>query len=562
MRSRRATPLPGRHCTASRKAFRAPLRGLMLGLLAAPVSAIAADAPTPTPDAPQSAAAKPADNTPVFDIMNYQVDGNSVLDVETVEMAVYPFLGPDRRIEDVEKARAELESAYRTKGYPTVAVDIPEQDVEGGVVRLQVVEGTVEYLDITGARYYSQGKIREGIPALAEGKVPHMPEVQEQMAALAKESPDRVVTPVFRAGSTPGKTEVEIKVKDELPLHGGLEINGRNTEYTTRTRLIASLRYDNLWDKFHSASLQYQVSPENSNEVEVWSGTYVLPTHWLDTRLALYGIGISSNTELGTVVGGTAVVGTGEIFGGRWIKPLPQMGDYMQSAVLGLDYKNFTQSTALAGEDTGKNPIDYMPLTLSYDGTLRSDTYTTNLTGALHYGLRGIGSSTAAFEERRAGAKPDFLYLTLDLKHQHVLPYDLLAVGRFGGQVSDQPLISNEQYAVGGMQSVRGYYQTQQLGDDGVNLSFELQSPMLIPESFDYAQYLRALAFFDWGYLWIKDPLPSNPSFYQLAATGVGLRTQVLKHVIGELDWGYPFYAQGTVQPGNSRIDFRMVYEY
>lgn len=523
----------------------------------APVSTAAA-APPPAGNAPPA----PAEEAPTFDILNYQVDGNSVLDVESVEMAVYPFLGPGKRIEDVEKARQALEAAYRGKGYPTVVVDIPEQDVQAGVVKLKVVEGSVEYLGVTGARYYSQGKILDGIPALAEGKVPYMPAVQQQMANLAKESPDRVITPVFRAGSTPGKTEVELKVKDEMPLHASVEINGRNTEDTTRTRLVNSIRYDNLWQKFHSASLQYQVSPQNTDEVQVWSGTYLMPTGWRDSKLAMYGIGISSNTELGAAVGGTAVVGTGDIFGFRFIKPLPEFKSLLHSLVVGLDYKKFDQSVTLIGQDTGSTPIDYMPLVVSYDGTIRADTFTTTLTTAGHLGIRGVGSTAQQFDDRRFGAKPNFFYFTSEFKHQHELPYDMLAVARAGGQISDQPLISNEQYAVGGMQSVRGYYQTQQLGDSGVNLSFELQSPRLLPSEWETVDYLRALTFFDWGYLWIEDPLPTNPSWYHLAATGVGLRSQIMKHFIGELDWGYPFNRQGTVTRGHQRIDFRLMYEF
>jgi hemolysin activation/secretion protein len=271
---------------------------------------------TAQPDAPQ------AEAQPAFDLLEIQVDGNTVLDATLIEKTVYPFLGQNKSIDTVEEARKTLEAVYKDKGYPTVLVEIPEQDVVEGLVKLNVVEGTVERLKITGSRYYSLGKITEQVPALAAGKVPHMPTVQQQVADLGKESADRQITPIFRAGSTPGKTEVELRVKDELPLHGSLEMNGRNSESTTRSRLIASVRYDNLWQKFHSASLQYQVSPENYDEVEVWSGTYVLPTGWEDTRLALYGIGISSNTELGTSIGGMSVVGTGSIYGGRLIKPL------------------------------------------------------------------------------------------------------------------------------------------------------------------------------------------------------------------------------------------------
>jgi hemolysin activation/secretion protein len=517
-------------------------------------------------NAPAQAAPPPAADSPVFDVLDYQVEGNTVLDVETVERAVYPFLGPGKRIEDVEKARAALETAYRDKGYPTVVVDIPEQDVNEGAVRLQVVEGSVEFLKISGARYYSLGKIREGVPALAEGQVPHMPTVQAQVAKLAQESSDRSVTPVFRAGSTPGKMEVELKVKDELPLHGGVEINGRNTESTTRTRLISSIRYDNLWQMFHSASLQYQVSPENSDEVEVWSGTYVLPTGWEDSRLALYGIGISSNTQLGASVGGTAVVGTGSIYGLRLVKPLPGREGLLHTVTFGFDYKDFDQAVTLVGQDTGTTPIHYAPFMVGYDASFRTEGEWASITSvglAGHFSIRGLGNNSQEFEEKRYNAKPDYVYFTADLKHHQALPYDVQFLARASGQIADQPLISNEQFAVGGMQSVRGYYQTQQLGDDGVNLSAELYSPRLVPDDWaEQVQNLRLLAFYDWAYLWIRDALPGTPNHYQLAATGLGLRTQVFKRFLGELDWGYPFYRQGTVNVGEQRIDFRVNYEF
>ena len=168
----------------------------------------------------------------------------------------------------MEQARQALEQAYRDAGYPTVFVDIPEQDVKGGVVRLQVTEGRIERLRITGSRYYSLGKITSEVPSLAAGGIPKMEQVQTELEQINRASPDRSVAPVLRAGKTPGMVEVELKVKDEVPLHGALEVNNRNTADTTSTRVLGSLRYDNLWQKFHSVSVQYQTAPENTDEVE------------------------------------------------------------------------------------------------------------------------------------------------------------------------------------------------------------------------------------------------------------------------------------------------------
>lgn len=499
---------------------------------------------------------------PKFDLLVLQVDGNTILEQQLIEKTVYPFLGYDKSIDDVESARQALEAVYKEQGYPTVLVEIPEQDVVEGQVRLQVMEGTIERLKITGSRYFSLGKIREQVPALAAGQVPHMPDVQEQVAALGKQSGDRQVTPIFRAGSTPGKTEVELRVADTFPLHGSLEIHGNNPEGATRPRLVGTLRYDNLWQRFHSASFQYQVTPENPSEIQVWSGTYVMPTGFSDTRLAMYGIGIDSNTKLGTPIGGLTVVGAGTIYGARLTKPLATRETYNHNLVLGFDYKNFDQAITVQGQDENSTPISYTAFQLSYDGNWRYNKAVTSFNAAANFAVRGLGNETQEFEDRRFKAQANYAYLTLGVRHLQELPGDFRVAVRTRGQVTNTPLISNEQFSVGGHQSVRGYHMTQQLGDHGVNFSVELQSPMLQPTSWEIIRSFRPHIFFDYAALWIKEPLPRNPDFYKLAGAGAGFRMQLHKFLSGEFDWAYPLYRQGKVDVGDQRFDFRLNYEF
>ena len=207
-------------------------------------------------------------STPRFDVFEYRVEGNSVLPVERVERAVYPFLGEQRTVADVESARVALEAAYRNAGYGTVVVDTPEQRITDGVVTLQVLQAPVSRLRVVGAQYYSQGRILDKVPALAEGEVPNFKEVTAQLATVNR-SADRRVTPLLRPGKAPGTTEVDLTVEDKFPLHGSLELNNKSSPNTTSTRLQASLRYDNLWQREHSISGQVQVSPEDTSEVKV-----------------------------------------------------------------------------------------------------------------------------------------------------------------------------------------------------------------------------------------------------------------------------------------------------
>src|SRR5262245_1844001 len=100
-----------------------------------------------------SASAFAQDNEPTrFDVFEYRVLGNKVLPQVEVEKAVYPHLGPNKSLQDVEAAKTALEQAYKTAGYGTVFVDIPVQDVDRGIVRLQVTEGRLDRIRVQGAR--------------------------------------------------------------------------------------------------------------------------------------------------------------------------------------------------------------------------------------------------------------------------------------------------------------------------------------------------------------------------------------------------------------------------
>ncbi|MEP6879847.1 MAG: POTRA domain-containing protein, partial [Nitrosospira sp.] len=150
-----------------------------------------------------------------FDVFEYRVEGTTLLPVTMVEQAVYPYLGEKKTLEDVEKARDALERAYHGEGYLTVLVSIPQQKVDSAVVTLTVTEAPVKRLRVVDSRYFSPADIKAAVPELAEGNVPNFPEMQKQLASLSR-SADRRITPVLRAGKTPGTVEVDLKVKDQF----------------------------------------------------------------------------------------------------------------------------------------------------------------------------------------------------------------------------------------------------------------------------------------------------------------------------------------------------------
>ncbi len=120
-------------------------------------------------------------------------------------------------------------------------------------------------------------------------------------------------------------------------------------------------------------------------------------------------------------------------------------------------------------------PIDYVPATVTYSAQQSTPSSTANVSASLVTGLRGIGSNFAEFENKRANAGANFIHFNLDADYTQILPYDIQANARISWQAADQALVSSEQFAAGGLTSVRGYLQSEAVGDDGAFGSIELK---------------------------------------------------------------------------------------
>ncbi len=484
-------------------------------------------------------------------IQEYRVIGVNKLPSLEVEEAVYPYLGPARTAQDVEQARQALEKVYQEKGYQTVSVQIPPQQVRGGVVVLQVVEGSVGRLRVTGARYFTPSQIKKAVPSLAEGRVPNFNDVSREIVAL-NQLPDRKVTPTIRAGAIPGTVDVDLVVKDTLPLHGSVELNNRYSVNTTPLRLNAYASYNNLWQLGHSIGVSFQIAPQRPEDATIYSAYYIarLPRiSWLSLMLQ----GTRQNSNVSTL-GGGAVAGNGEVIGGRIIATLPGMKDFYHSLSFGLDYKHFTQDLMVGSMVVG-TPITYYPFNLSYNAALAGKGHSTELTASIIFHFRGMGSAEEEFDNRRYNADGGFFYFRGSLSHTQDLPLGFQIFLQTQGQAAGQPLVDSEQFSGGGLDTVRGYLESEVLGDNALVGSVELRSPSPKIRGIDE---WRVYGFVDGGVFTLNDPLPEQQSRFNLASVGLGSRIRLLGHLNGSLDAGVPLISQNPTTAGKPLLTFRL----
>ncbi len=494
---------------------------------------------------------------PTFDVFEYRIEGNSVLSVDRIERAVYPFMGEKRTVDDVESARTALEAAYRELGYGTVLVDTPEQRITEGIVTLQVTQAPVSRLRVVGSRYYSQGRILDKVPALAEGAVPNFKAVTAQLATV-NQSADRRVTPLLRPGKTPGTTEVDLTVEDQFPLHGSIELNNKHSANTTQSRLQASLRYENLWQRDHTASVLVQVSPEKTDEVQLFAGTYTVPVG--NGLLAMSITRNNSNTVVGS--GSSAIAGTGTIYGLRNIILLEGTDTLSHSITLGVDFKDLKEDVLNDGKDGLKTPIHYLPFSASYSATNADKKGVWESGGGVVFALRGLGGSQQQFADKRFTANGNFAVAKLNLARTQNLPRGFTLRGSIEGHFSGQALVSNEQYVAGGVDSVRGYLDATAVGDKAVRASIELRTANLAPERWTWLGGLTAHTFFEGATLRLNSPLAEQSDHATLLSTGFGLRVQARKYASLSVDVGWPLRDAGNTRSGAARAHVSGVFEF
>lgn len=527
--------------------------GLAVGLnaLAAAQAAVAQEAEA----APAQPAGEGAAQELRFDVMEYVVRGNSVLKPGDIQRALMPHTGYKKGVKNVMEARAALEAAYRERGYQTVVVDVPQQDVSGGIIELAVTEGRIGQVRVTGADFVLPSEVRESMPSLVKGNVPNVPQLQQELARSNGRS-TRSITPEFRAGIAPGTVDVDLAVDDKRPWGLSAELNDQYNRSTERLRASISANYDNLWQAGHSANVAFQFAPEAMDQVQVISGSYYAPIGYSRTSLLAYVV--NSNTDVATV-GGLTVLGNGLTLGGRLIRTLGgSPPGVVQSLMFGVDYKDYLDQIGLTDPDTGElltfdTPIQYLPFSAQYRWISVRDKRTYEFTLGTTFAFDGLVGRQWQFggfpgdpftgadpiPGKRENSQASFIYFTgsARIEERYGEHFD----GKFGldWQIATDPLISNEQFVLGGLSSVRGYREAETLGDSGVRASLEFGYRPPLGSQIDW----RIGAFLEGGYAWVERPLPEEVSKFKLGSAGLTTSFQLFKLLNGQLDLAYQFDA-------------------
>jgi hemolysin activation/secretion protein len=495
-----------------------------------------------------------------FEIQRFEVTGNTLLPQAEVEAAVLPFTGKGRDFGDVQRALENLESRYHARGYKVVVVELPEQELDQGVVKLKVVEVKIGKVIVSNNTVFDEANIRRSLPALMEGKTPNLTRVSTNLKN-ANDNPSKKVKLKLQSGEADDEVNALIDVADKRAWSGTLNLDNTGADATGKTNVSASLQHANLWNRDHVASLQYTTTAQHPDQVAVYGMGYHIPLYALGDSLDFFAN--YSNVDSGSITAGIftlAVSGKGAVAGARYNQVLAKRGELEHRIVYGIDHKAFKNSVLLAGQNLG-NDVTVHPLSINYVAT--RPTETGELSGSITLVRNIPGGSRGGdvdFTRARAGAKPAFTALRLSASWVNASAAGWQTRALLNLQYSGDALIPGEQFGAGGASSVRGMDERLLSADSGLYTNLELYTPSLCkPEG---KWQCRLLAFMDAAYGKRNQALAGELTSTAISSAGLGLRLAYGESMNLQMDWGRVIHEGHVAAKGAHKLHIRAGFAY
>ena len=451
----------------------------------------------------------------------------------------------------------KIEREYLQKGIIAACI-IPPQDIKDGALTMMVIEAKMGRVRIQDAPFFDDDMLYN-YWKIDPDEILRYDQMSKDLQLMNKNN-DRNVSAALHAGKKPGTTDVYLKVKTQYPFHVYATYDKEGSPSTGRDRRGIGVRHNNFlfvddtflagytYGQFFSGYYMYHVVPITNFGTSIMYG-------YSDSRSAprkdYSSFGIRSRSQ------NTSVYLTQDIF---------DKSDYVGEVSLGIDGNDKVTKTEAGTLNRDRLRIARLKSTYihKYPGTI------TYITPQISQGLATLGARKNNPLSSR-GINRDFTKFNLAMKHTRLLPMDLKASINLKWQVASERLPSQEEFALGGMNSVRGYPNQDYMADTGYQLNCELLIPaFFVPEDFilPYAESpmkddIELLVFLDHAYGEKRGALLTGErDNVRYAGIGGGFRMRLFNQVLLRLEWGVPIgFDKGLTETPNPRFHFSLNFE-
>jgi hemolysin activation/secretion protein len=473
-----------------------------------------------------------------FFIKKIEVQGNTILQDEITGLT-QPYENRELTLEDLLELRSSISKLYIEKGYITSAAFLPldEQDFNTGIIKIQVLEGDVERIEVGGLRRLRAGYVTSRLKKAISTPL-NQQRLEEALQLLQLDPLIEQVKAELVASSTQGSSILRVNLKEAPAFHSAIAFENNQSPSIGSIQGSVAVSHDNALGFGDRLSATYG----RTEGLNLYNLSYSIPVNALNGSFSV-GYNNDDSSIIAADFRDVGISSEAQTYSFGFRQPLSRTPNSEFALSLGLDLRR-SQTYILddipfsftAGSEDGESKVTV--IRFSQDWVNRGVRQV--LAARSQFNL-GINAFDATIND--TGTDGQFFSWLGQFQWVQQLSSRNLLVARIDAQLTPDSLLSLERFSIGGVGTVRGYGQNQLVADNGILSSVEVRFPLTSD-----ARTLQLVSFFEIGTVWNNREIDPDPT--SLASFGLGLSWLIQSNLALRLDYGIPLISVGN--RGNS----------
>jgi hemolysin activation/secretion protein len=479
---------------------------------------------TPQPQAPPDITS-PSSNR-IF-IKTVEVLGNTVLHQEIAAL-ITPFQNREASFEDLLNLRSDITQLYLKNGYITSgAFLLNNQELSQGEVQIQVVEGELEQIEITGLNRLRESYVRSRLQ-LATTPPLNQKRLETALQLLQLDPLLQQVNAELTAGSTPGRNSLRVQLKEAPAFHAAIATANNQSPSLGSVQNSVNASYDNVLGFGDRFSAEYGITAG----LNLYDLNYTIPINARNGTLSLR-YGNTDSRIIEEAFEDLDIRSESRTFSVNFRQPLIRTPERELGIGLALDLRR-SQTYILddipfsfsEGPDNGESNVTV--IRFYQDWVNRNAKRVLAVRSQFSFGIDAFDATI-----NDIGTDGRFFSWLGQFQWVEQLSPRALLVTRINAQLTPDSLLSLERFSIGGVDTVRGYAHNQRVGDNGIVGTVEVRLPLT-----SNPRILQLSPFFEIGTVW--NNRDANPETATIAGLGLGLNWLISPDLSLRLDYGIP----------------------
>ena len=488
--------------------------------------------PQPVPTQPSLEAPSEAPSN-IF-VRQFEIVGSTVFSPEELAEATKQFTGRNLTFAELLQARSAITQLYVSRGYVTSATILPPQTLDKGLIKIEVIEGSINDINVTGTRRLSPGYIRSRMKLVTSTPV-NVNRLLEGLRLLQLDPLIETISADLQAGTQPATSLLQVNVSEAKTQSITPSVDNNRLPSVGSLRRQVELSEANLLGFGDALRIGY-ANTDGSNGLYV---NYTVPLNPRNGTLNL-AYGNTDSKVIEEPFERLDIQADSRYYELTYRQPLIQRPS--EELALGLAFSRLESQTELGIDDIGPYPLSpgadeegrtrISALRFFQDWVQRDSQQVFALRSQFSFGLDLLNSTI------NNNDAPDSRFFAWRGQGQwtRLLAPDTLFLVRGDLQLADRALVPLEQVGIGGQETVRGYRQDALLTDSSFIFSSEIRLPILRTGN---SGILQLTPFIDIGTGWSHGNDDETDSG-TLVGTGVGLLWRQGNNFSARLDFGIP----------------------